>query len=163
MAEQSDQHQAGDKSDRRPEYLLDRVDPDLLLRAGALADIEVEGSGHHIGDGGEEKARFGVGRNDQKQDADDGRALQRDGCQQDRIFGAVEARRVVGVLVASEEAQRILRPPGEKADLQQFVRGGDQRDDAERVLVDDMRPYDHREKLEQRSDELRGQIEQGVF
>jgi hypothetical protein len=56
-----------------------------------------------------------------------------------------------------------LRPPGEKADLQQFVRGGDQRDDAERVFIDDMRPYDHCQKLEQRSDELRGQIEQGVF
>jgi hypothetical protein len=33
------------------------------------------GSGHHIGDGGKEKARFGIGGNDQKQDADDGRAL----------------------------------------------------------------------------------------
>jgi hypothetical protein len=89
--------------------------------------------------------------------------LQRNGCQQDRVFGAIEARRVVGVLVASEETQCILRPPGEKADLQQFVRGRNQRDDAERVFVDDMRPHDHRQKLEQRSDELRGQIEQRVF
>ena len=163
LAEQSDQHQAGDKSDRRPKYLLDRVDPDLLLRAGALADIEVEGPGHHIGDGGEEKVCSRARCDDQKQDADDGRALQRNGCQQDRVFGAIEARCVVGVLVASEEAQCILRPPGEKADLQQFVRRRDQRDDAKRVLIDDMRPDDHRQKLEQRSDELRGQIQQSVF
>ena len=37
-----------------------------------------------------------------------------------------------------------------------------QRYDAKRVLVDDMGPDDHRDQLEQRSDQLGGQIEQGV-
>ncbi len=75
LSEQFDQQQAGDKSDGWTEYLLDRVDPDLLLRAGAFADIDVERPGNHIGDGGKEKGSSRAGRNDQKQNSDDGRAL----------------------------------------------------------------------------------------
>ena len=103
------------------------------------------------------------GRDHEEQNADDGDALQRQRRPAGRHFRCDRSvGAFVGVLIASEEAQRILRPPGEKADLQQFVRGGDQRDDAERVFVDDMGPDDHRDQLEQRPDDLRGQIEQGV-
>ena len=150
------------KSDGRPEYLLDRVNPDLLSRAGAFADVEIERPGNYVGDGSDDEACPGAGRDDEKQHADDSRALQRDGCQQDRILGTIEAGRFARVLIPAEKTQRILRPPGEKADLEQLMRRRDQCDDAQRVFIDDMRPYDHRDQLEQRSDELRGQIEQGV-
>ena len=42
------------------------------------------------------------------------------------------------------------------------MRRGNEGDDAQRMFIDNMGPDDHRDQLEQRSDDLRGQIEQGM-
>src|SRR6202022_1402328 len=162
LTHQLDQDQADNKSDRWSDDLLDRIDPYLVTNAGTLADIEIERARDHIADGYGEKSGLGVGRDHEQENGNDDDALENDGDEQDRVFGAIEPQRFPLVLVTPEKAQRVLRPPGEKGDLQQFMRRSDERNNAQRMFIDDMGPDDHGDQLEQRSDDLRGQVKQGM-
>ena len=158
--DQLDHDPAGDESDGGAENLLDRVEPDLLRDARALADIERQRTGHHVGDGGDDQRFGGIRRDDEQQNGDRGEALHRGRDDENGVLGPVESTRILGVAEPSEESQRELRPPGEEGDLQQFVRGDHQGDDAERVFADEMGPHHHGNELQQRPDDLGGKIEQ---
>jgi hypothetical protein len=162
LTNQFDQDQADNKPDRGSDDLLDRIDPDKVTNAGTLADIEIERARDHVADGCGEKSGLGVGRDHEEENGNNDDALENDGDEQDRVFGAIEPQRVAPVLVTAEKAQRVLRPPGEKGNLQQFMRRSDERNNTQRMFIDDMGPDDHCDQLEQRSDNLRGQVKQGV-
>jgi hypothetical protein len=57
LANQLDQDQADDKAGRGSDDLLDRIEPDLMVNAGTLADIEIERARDHIADGCGEQSR----------------------------------------------------------------------------------------------------------
>ena len=61
LPDQLDQDQADDKSGGRADDLLDRIDPDMVVNTGALADIEIERACDHISDGCDEKPAAGIG------------------------------------------------------------------------------------------------------
>ena len=86
--------------------------------AGALANIEIERARNDVADGCGEKSSLGVGRYHEEDNSNDHDALDNDGDEQDCVFSSIEPQRFALFLVTSEKAQRVLRPPGEKSDLQ---------------------------------------------
>jgi hypothetical protein len=87
-------------------------------------------------------------RDHEEQNGNDNGALDIDGDEQQRVFGAIKPQRFAPVLVTPEKAQRVLRPPCQEGDLQQFMRRRDERDHTQRVFIDDMGPDDHRDQLD---------------
>jgi len=104
LTHQFDQDQADNETDRGSDDLLDRVDPDLVTNAGTLADIEIERTRDYIADGCGEKPGLGVGRDHEQENGNDNDALENDGDEQDRVFGAIEPQGVALFLITSEKA-----------------------------------------------------------
>src|SRR3569623_2020932 len=123
MNQQQAKQQPGGRADNKK----NRINSDLLTGAGPFSNIEIQCPRDHVANTGSEKKWARIRRNDGQDDANDRKALQNAGHQNDKALRGIESLLLACILVTSEKAKRILRPPGQKTEHKQHKRSEDQR------------------------------------